>query len=55
MEGFESIERIRAARPHVDRFPAGHIVARPEELAAVLADIERRHTSHEERKSWRLS
>jgi uncharacterized protein len=34
---------MRAALPHVDRFLAGHNIAGLEELASVLAGIERRH------------
>jgi len=34
---------MRAALPHVDRFLAGHNIASLEELASVLAGIERRH------------
>lgn len=36
---------MRAALPHVDRFLAGHDVASFEELAGVLAGIERRHAA----------
>jgi uncharacterized protein len=36
---------MRAALPFVDRFVAGHNVASLEELAAVLAGIERRHAA----------
>ncbi len=36
---------MRAALPHVDRFVAGHNLASLEELAAVLAGIERRHAA----------
>jgi uncharacterized protein len=36
---------MRAALPFVDRFVAGHNVASLEELAAVLANIERRHAA----------
>jgi uncharacterized protein with von Willebrand factor type A (vWA) domain len=34
---------MRAALPYVDRFLAGHNLASLEDLAAVLAGIERRH------------
>jgi len=36
---------MRAALPHVDRIVAGHNLARLEELAGVLAGIERRHAA----------
>ncbi|MBM3677811.1 MAG: VWA domain-containing protein [Actinobacteria bacterium] len=36
---------MRAALPHVDRFLAGHNLRSLEELAAVLAGIERRHAA----------
>jgi uncharacterized protein len=36
---------MRAALPYVDRFVAGHNLASLEELAAVLAGIERRHAA----------
>jgi uncharacterized protein with von Willebrand factor type A (vWA) domain len=36
---------MRAALPHVDRFLAGHNLASLEELAGVLAGIERRHAA----------
>jgi uncharacterized protein with von Willebrand factor type A (vWA) domain len=36
---------MRAALPHVDRFVAGHNLRSLEELAAVLAGIERRHAA----------
>jgi hypothetical protein len=36
---------MRAALPHVDRFLPGHNLASLEELAAVLAGIERRHAA----------
>ena len=36
---------MRAALPFVDRFVAGHNLASLEELAAILAAIERRHAA----------
>jgi hypothetical protein len=36
---------MRAALPFVDRFLAGHTLRSPEELAAVLAGVERRHAA----------
>ena len=36
---------MRAALPYVDRFVAGHNLRSLEELAAVLAGIERRHAA----------
>jgi uncharacterized protein with von Willebrand factor type A (vWA) domain len=36
---------MRAALPYVDRFVAGHNLASLEELAGVLAGIERRHAA----------
>ena len=36
---------MRAALPYVDRFMAGHNLASLEELAGVLAGIERRHAA----------
>ena len=36
---------MRAALPYVDRFLAGHNLRSLEELAAVLAGIERRHAA----------
>lgn len=36
---------MRAALPHIDRFLAGHNLASLEELAGVLAGIERRHVA----------
>jgi uncharacterized protein with von Willebrand factor type A (vWA) domain len=36
---------MRAALPYVDRFLPGHNVASLEELAHVLAGIERRHAA----------
>ena len=36
---------MRAALPHVDRFLAGHNLASLEDLAGVLAGIERRHAA----------
>jgi uncharacterized protein with von Willebrand factor type A (vWA) domain len=38
-------EGMRAALPFVDRFVAGHNLASLEELAGVLAGIERRHAA----------
>jgi hypothetical protein len=36
---------MRAALPHVDRFLSGHDLASLEELAGVIAGIERRHAA----------
>lgn len=36
---------MRAALPFVDRFLAGHNLRSPEELATVLAAVERRHAA----------
>jgi len=36
---------MRAALPHVDRFLPGHNLAALEELAGILAGIERRHAA----------
>jgi len=36
---------MRAALPHIDRFLAGHNLVSIENVAAVLAGIERRHAA----------
>jgi uncharacterized protein with von Willebrand factor type A (vWA) domain len=45
---------MNAALPYIDRFLAGHNIASLEDLAEVLAGIERRHATSEECNRWRL-
>ena len=45
IEGEPLAGGMRAALPHVDRFLPGHNLASLEDLAGVLAGIERRHAA----------